>query len=223
MGGLQKMVKSSIIRVLPSLRRGLREEIIDLEGVKTDWNLLELREFSELLPTAWRGLGSLAYEMVKHYRPKSIVELGTAKGMSTFSMGLALRDLGEGGRLMAVDTWKGDDHIGHYGEQLFETFIARRKQLGLEEVIDPMRMTFDEARGQIAAPIDLLHIDGFHTWEAVYHDFETYRPLVRQGGLILFHDVRTHFPEMRRFWRRTALKYEHYRVPYSHGLGIIRV
>src|SRR5262249_15019947 len=159
----------------------------------SDWNLGELRGFPELQPTAWRGLGSLAYEMVKHYRPKSIVELGSAKGMSTFSMGLALRDLGEGGRLIAVDTWRGDEHIGQYGEVIYDPFMARRKQLGLEGTIEPMRMTFDEARGRVTVPVDLLHIDGLHTWDAVSHDFRTYRSLVRPGGLILFHDVRTRF------------------------------
>jgi predicted O-methyltransferase YrrM len=224
MGKLRRMVKSSLVRLVgPSLKTELREEIIDLEGVKTDWNLGELREFPELEKTAWRGLGSLAYEIVKHYRPQRVVELGSARGMSTFAMGLALRDLGEGGRLVAVDTWKGDEHIGSYGEVVYDTFMSRREQLGLDGVIDPMRMTFDEAREKIPPPVDLLHIDGFHTWQAVTHDLRTYKPLVRPGGLIFFHDVRSRFPEMRRFWQRIALKYENYCVPYSHGLGIIRV
>jgi predicted O-methyltransferase YrrM len=224
MGRLRRMVKSSIKRLVwPSFRTDLREEIIGLEGIKTDWTLGELREFPELERTAWRGLASLGYEIVKHYRPKRIVELGSAKGMSTFSMGLALRDLGEGGRLIAVDTWEGDEHIGAYGEVIYDTFMSRRKQLGLDGVIEPLRMTFDEARAKIPAPVDLLHIDGYHTWQAVTHDLRTYKSLVRPGGLILFHDVRSRFPGMRRFWRWIAWRYEHHRVLYSHGLGIIRV
>ena len=66
-------------------------------------------------------------------------------------------------------------------------------------------------------------MDGLHTWEAVTHDFETFRPLLRRGGLVLFHDVNTHFKELRRFWRGISRRYENHLIPYSHGLGIIRV
>jgi cephalosporin hydroxylase len=35
--------------------------------------------------------------------------------------------------------------------------------------------------------IDFLHLDGCHEG-AVFHDYENFSPLVRQGGLIAFHD-----------------------------------
>jgi predicted O-methyltransferase YrrM len=37
--------------------------------------------------------------------------------------------------------------------------------------------------------VDLLFIDGDHSYEGVRSDFENYAPLVRPGGLIAFHDV----------------------------------
>jgi len=37
--------------------------------------------------------------------------------------------------------------------------------------------------------IDVLFIDGDHSYEGVKQDFEMYSPLVREGGLIAFHDI----------------------------------
>lgn len=37
--------------------------------------------------------------------------------------------------------------------------------------------------------IDCLFIDGDHSYDGVRQDYEMYRPLVRRGGLIAFHDI----------------------------------
>ena len=37
--------------------------------------------------------------------------------------------------------------------------------------------------------IDFLFIDGDHTYEGVKKDFEMYSPLVRDGGVVAFHDI----------------------------------
>jgi hypothetical protein len=218
---IAKQVLPPIVR--RPLTRALREEIIGLEGRKSDYNIAALREFPELRNSAWWGLGSVAYELVCHYRPQVIVELGTHMGYSAFAMGLALKALANGGELFAVDTWEGDPHAGYYGDDVLATFLRTRDQLGLGKVVEPLRMTFDEARHRVATPIDLLHVDGLHTLMAVRQDFAGYRPLMRSGALVMFHDVRTIFPEMRRFWRSLALRYESYQIPYSHGLGVIRI
>lgn len=37
--------------------------------------------------------------------------------------------------------------------------------------------------------IDLLFIDGDHSYDAAIRDFELYSPLVRSGGIVAFHDT----------------------------------
>ena len=48
---------------------------------------------------------------------------------------------------------------------------------------------------------DFLHIDGDHTLEGVTSDFETYHPLVREGGLTAIHDT-LGYPSVARFCTR---------------------
>jgi predicted O-methyltransferase YrrM len=51
--------------------------------------------------------------------------------------------------------------------------------------------------------LDLLFIDGDHTYEGVSQDYMMYSPLVRPGGMIVFHDiVKSIWPgcQVDRFW-----------------------
>ena len=50
-------------------------------------------------------------------------------------------------------------------------------------------MTFEKASHVIEHGIDLLHIDGWHTYRAVSTDFNQFRPLLAPGAIVMFHDV----------------------------------
>lgn len=61
-------------------------------------------------------------------------------------------------------------------------------------------------------PVDVLHIDGDHSYDGVRADLETYVPLVRPGGLVLLHDIVNDrdaadvgrlWAEIRPLWNRT--------------------
>lgn len=54
-----------------------------------------------------------------------------------------------------------------------------------------------ELMGHLAGrEVDFLFIDGDHTYEGVKQDWEMYSPLVRDGGLVAFHDIVDHPPEL---------------------------
>jgi predicted SAM-dependent methyltransferase/cephalosporin hydroxylase len=52
--------------------------------------------------------------------------------------------------------------------------------------------------------VDLLFIDGDHTYQGVKSDFEMYSPLVKKGGMIVFHDILFHdkvpLCQVEKFW-----------------------
>lgn len=57
-------------------------------------------------------------------------------------------------------------------------------------------------------PVDVLHIDGDHSYEGVRGDWQAYAPLVRAGGLVLVHDVLNHRDrrvDVPRFWAELTL------------------
>ena len=173
--------------------------------------------------SAWFGLERIGVELVRRFRPKVVVELGTHMGFSALAMGLQLKANGDNARLYAVDTWEGEEHAGRYDESVYRTFLKRRSELELEATVVPLRMRFDEACPQIPTPIDLLHIDGLHTWEAVATDFATFGPLVRPGGLVLFHDVCSSWVDVRRFWDTLRPHYRTHTISHSNGLGILEM
>ena len=101
----------------------------------------------------------------------------------------AVQENGISCRCYAVDTWKGDAHAGFYDESVF----AEVSRYNAETT--PRSRNCCEPRSTLRRrnfadqTVDLLHIDGLHTYEAVRHDFESWWPKVRPGGVVLIHDT----------------------------------
>ena len=176
-------------------------------------------------PSAWWGHVPFAFWVVANSEPRLLLELGTEHGVSYAAFCEAVRRLRLATRCYAIDTWKGDIHVGAYDEDVYS---------GLKDFHDKhyasfsqlLRRSFDEARGDFAdGTIDLLHIDGTHTYEAVRHDFETWRPKLSARAVVLFHDTNERQPDFG-VWRflaelkRDALVFE---FLHAHGLGVVAV
>ncbi len=70
--------------------------------------------------------------------------------------------------------------------------------------------------------VELLHIDAFHTYEAVKEDFKTFAPLVNKGGFILFHDAATQ-PGVTQLMREIPVtNIIEAKVGFHCGIGILK-
>jgi hypothetical protein len=88
-----------------------------------------------------------------------------------------------------------------------------------------MRMLFNEAVGHFEdETIDLLHIDGLHTYEAVQEDFNNWYSKVSPGGIILFHDIEARQSDFGvwRFWAELEAEHETFAFKHGFGLGVLR-
>ncbi len=139
---------------------------------------------------AWTPHLHFGYDLVATLRPRLLVELGVDRGESYFAFCQAAAEHQTGTRCFGVDTWRGDQHAGEYDETTF-TQVCEHNRAYYGSFSTLLRCDFDEALAKFNdQSIDVLHLDGLHTEEAVGHDVDSWLTKLRPGGLLLLHDVR---------------------------------
>src|SRR5215469_9691633 len=122
--------------------------------------------------STWTGHIPFAFALIEMVRPSSLVELGVFAGDSYCAFCQAVAALALPTRCVGIDTWQGDPQNGFYAEQIFQQLVANHDPL-YSQFSRLVRSQFDAALPTFPDnSIDLLHIDGFHTYQAVSHDFQ---------------------------------------------------
>ena len=89
-----------------------------------------------------------------------------------------------------------------------------------------MQSDFDAAAARFEpASIDLIHIDGFHTHDAVKHDFETWLSKMSDRGVMIFHDTMVKHKDFGvwKFWEEVSCRYPSFNFEHGAGLGVLAV
>jgi hypothetical protein len=181
--------------------------------------LLERMPFS-----TWVDHIAFGYDLVAALRPQTLVELGTQSGVSYFTFCQSVLDHQLSTRCFGVDTWRGDEHTKQYDESVYAE-VSAHNQAHYESFSTLYRMYFEEAAMRFPdESIGLLHIDGYHTYEAVRGDFELWYPKVEPGGIVLMHDVmaRLHDFGAWRFWDELTKSHSTFLFKHGFGLGVVR-
>ncbi len=139
-------------------------------------------------PSAWVEHTPFAFFLIDKLHPDVFVELGTNYGNSYFAFCQAVSDLNLSSKGFAVDTWTGDENTGSFGKEVYE-HVDGINSRHFQHFSTLLKMTFDQAVSRFEdGTIDLLHIDGRHSYEAVRHDFQLWLPKMSNRGIVLFHD-----------------------------------
>ena len=176
-------------------------------------------------PPSWLAHTPFAFWIVDALRPATFVELGCHSGNSYSAFAQAVQTLHLPTACFAVDTWLGDPHAGTFDESVFAEWSEyhERRFTSFSRLV---RSTFDEALEHFPdGAIDLLHIDGYHTFDAVSHDFEAWRPKMSGRGVVLCHDTNVREKDFGawRLWERVAREYPSFAFLHGHGLGVLGI
>jgi hypothetical protein len=177
------------------------------------------------VPSAWNEHTPFALWLINTLRPGVFVELGTHYGQSYFTFCQAVEAAGGRTLCYAIDTWRGDEHAGHYGEEVWDQ-VASTNAERYSAFSTLVRKTFDGALAHFAdGSIDLLHIDGRHFYEDVLHDFASWLPKVSSRGVILLHDTNVHERNfgVARLWQELKGQYPSFSFLHGYGLGVLAV
>jgi predicted O-methyltransferase YrrM len=121
-------------------------------------------------------------EILRQSPPEYVCEIGTASGGTLFLLTQVCRP---DALLLSID-------LGlSFERSLVHARFAGRKQR-IVSIRGDSRTSGTLARVRSLLhghPLDLLFIDGNHSYEGVKADFANYSPLVRSGGLIVLHDI----------------------------------
>jgi hypothetical protein len=202
----------------PQLLATLSPDFIT-DAIAASFTKIRLLTFS-----AWTELVPSLFCLFSLLRPRRFVELGTHNGMCFFAACQATETLGLTTQCIAIDNWIGDPHASFHTSQVFNQFASTMRahfpnQCYIKAHFQHAADCFEDGS------IDLLHIDGYHTYSAVKEDFEAWLPKMSQNGVILFHDINVHERGFGvwRFWAEVEAKYPSFSLFHCHGLGVAYV
>lgn len=132
------------------------------------------------------GMGWIYYSLARLYKPKLVVCIGSWRGFVPILIAKGIQDNFNNGQVIFIDPslvddfWKDDVKVSEY----FNSW-------GLNNIIH-YRMTTQEFKEsdiyKNLGEIDILFVDGLHTYEQAKFDYETFESKLSSNSVSLFHD-----------------------------------
>jgi len=162
-------------------------------------------------------------EVAKEIEPKTVVEIGTARGGTLY---LLTKIADKNAKLVSIDLPGGLFGGGYerWRIPMIQSFAHDSQEIVLLREDSHKEETVRKLKDILGGGmIDLLFIDGDHRYEGVRKDFEMYSPLVRKGGIVAFHDICPGPPDavggVPSFWKETMGKHRNMPIIKDQGQG----
>jgi predicted O-methyltransferase YrrM len=146
----------------------------------------EVEEILGAIPSGWnyppKSHREFVEWLINRIKPEVTVELGVDYGYSSFLMALCQEN-----PVYGVDCFDVSVH-GPREDDDYQFVMSVKEKLGLDN-LEIIKGYFDDVAKTWDKEIDLLHIDGLHDYKNCKNDCDTWAPLVKEDGVILFHDT----------------------------------
>ena len=179
-----------MLRYRRLLRIGIRPTLIALQAKRRHDAKQKLLEFAELLSLV--------------DKPSVVVEIGTLRGGTLWAW---TRVAAPDALIVSIDLPGGSFGGGYLEADMdrLRAYARANQQVELLRADSHSPQTLNRLESLLAGrEIDVLFIDGDHSYEGVGTDYNLYSPLVKQSGMVVFHDVLPHpsWPDcqVHRFW-----------------------
>ena len=195
---------------MPFLNSVKIDQFIDSLDVKTPLKekFLELTHifpispqlnFPKQIPNYERGI--LLYSLIAKYKPKNVLEIGTAEGYSALCMAWAMTDYNINGKIFTIDpkpfdvpvernvTWEDNpkhDTVMLSRRELWNKF-ADNEWIKKIEVLTGFSGEVLQKNTKLPK-MDMGFIDGSHVYEAVVHDFYAFLEIASESFYLLLDD-----------------------------------
>lgn len=170
--------------------------------------------------------------ITKNHQPETLLEIGTASGGTLFSFS---KTASPHATLISVDLPGGKFGAGYpiWRVPYYKSFASKKQKIRLLRRSSHDLTTLELVKGYLnGAQLDMLFLDGDHTYEGVKLDFQMYASLVREGGVIAFHDIcagpKEKAGSVNKFWNEIKLGYVHKEIVSNSnqegfGIGILYI
>lgn len=165
--------------------------------------------------SAWKGHKNFAEWLVNKIQPETIVDLGVDNGFSTFCFASP-----EIGHVYGVDSFQGDPCAGVRDINTYWGVLQKQREFDLNNLTF-IKCYFDELASVWNKPIDILHIDGDHSYESVKNDFFNWCKFLKDDGIILMHDTCVYQDGFGVYKFFDEIPYPKINFTNSYGLGVV--
>lgn len=223
------MARWNRVHQLPYLLFQLQDRIRQLRerGTISDW--LDFAYGSPFPPGQIRSEISAFITRVARRKPQTVLEIGAGEGGTLMLLAMAAAP---DATIISVDLPHGAFGGGPSWKGIyFERFAVSSQRMHLLRVNSHAPTTLQRVREILAdRQLDVLFIDGDHTYRGVKADWEMYGPLVARDGLVGLHDIVLHPPEtgceVQAFWEELKARHAHDEIVANHkevwgGIGVI--
>ncbi len=153
-----------------------------------------------------------------------IVEIGSWKGRSAIWLSYGSK-AGLGKKIHAVDPHVGSvEHKEKYGPEVdtYGEFLRNIENAGVADMVVPVRKASTVFAKEFNFPVEVIFIDGDHSYEGVKEDFEAWFPKVIEGGVMVFDDTQD-WPGPRRLVREEIFLSNQFKEigflgPFTYGI-----